>query len=143
MRLAWNVATLTAMTILPRTASTTQYKGAGVAKKPKSKSSKKPRPRTLRRAEERRLRKLIEERLELATLEPGGNAGRPLEVGSAAIVEARAAALGCAVCGGVLRSLSHDARTVNDVSLRWVLARCVDCETEREVWIRIVVPLAN
>ena len=117
--------------------------GARVAKKPKDKSSKKPRPRTLRRAEERRLRKLIDERLELAAMEPGGNPGRPLEVGSAAIVESRAAALGCAVCDGVLRSLSHDALTVDDVSLRRVRARCVECETEREVWVRILVPLAN
>lgn len=114
-----------------------------VAKKPKSKSSKKSRPRTLRRVEERRLRKLVADRLKLAAVEPGGYAGRPLDVSSAAIVESRATALGCAVCAGTLRSLAHDARTVDGVSLRLVKARCVECETERCVWVRIVAPMMN
>lgn len=114
-----------------------------VAKKPKKKSPKKTRPRTLRRTEERRLRKLVAERLQLAAIEPGGNPRRPLEVGSAAIVESRAAALGCAVCAGTLRPLSHDALTVDDVALRKVQARCVACESERTVWVRIAVPMIN
>lgn len=111
--------------------------------KPKRKSPKKSRPRTLRRVQERRLRKLVAERLELAALEPGGSTGRPLEVRSAAIVESRAAALGCAICAGALRSLSHDASTVDGVSLRKVKARCVQCESERTVWVRIVAPMIN
>ena len=53
----------------------------------KTKSPKKSRPRTLCRVEERRLRELVAERLELAAVESDGNAGRPLEVSSAAIVE--------------------------------------------------------
>lgn len=116
-----------------------------MAKKPKKKPKppKKSRPRTLRRVDERRLRKLVAERLELAAIEPGGNAGRPLEVSSSAIVESRATALGCAVCSGTLRSLSHDAQTVDGVSLRRVKARCVECETERTVWVRIATPMLN
>jgi hypothetical protein len=114
-----------------------------VAKKPKSKATKEPRPRTLRRIQERRLRKLAAERMALAAVEAGGNAGRPIELASAAIVESRAAALGCAVCAGALRSLSQDALMVDGVSLRRVRARCVECEMEREVWLRIVTPMAN
>ncbi|MFT5357485.1 MAG: hypothetical protein ACI9KE_004722 [Polyangiales bacterium] len=114
-----------------------------VAKKPKKKSSKKSRPRTLRRVEEKRLRKLVAERLALAAVEPGGNAARPLEVSSAAIVESRAAALGCAVCSGALRSRPHGALTVDGVALRKVQARCVECENERTVWVRIVVPMLH
>ena len=114
-----------------------------MAKKPKSKSPKKARPRTLRRVQERRLRKLAEERLALARVEAGGYAARPIEVVSAAVVESRATSLGCAVCAGTLRSLSHDALTVDGVALRRVRARCVECETEREVWVRIVGALVN
>lgn len=114
-----------------------------MAKKKKKSSAKKTRPRTLRRTEERRVRKLVEERVALAKAEEGGSPGRPIEVESAAIVEARATGLGCAVCAGALRSLAHDALTVEEVALRRVRARCVECDTEREVWVRIVVPLAN
>ena len=110
-----------------------------MAKKPK----KPKRPRTLRRSEKRKLEKLVQQRLELAKAEVGGSASRPLEVESAAIVESRAAGLGCPVCNGVARALGHDALSVDGVSLRRVMTRCAECETEREVWLRVVPALLN
>lgn len=93
--------------------------------------------------ERQRLQKLNAERLALAASEPGGEAERPIEVSSAALVEPIAAGLGCPVCAGWLRLVSHNAVTVNDVSLRQVLTRCAECEGERQVWIRIVAPMEH
>ena len=109
-----------------------------MAKKPKKK-----RARTLRRAESRARAKEIADRLTLASLEPGGRAERPLQVPTAALVETRAAALGCPACDSPARALSHDALEVDGVSLRHVVTRCTECEHEREVWVRIVVDAPN
>lgn len=110
-----------------------------VGKKPK----KKKRPRTLRRKVEREHAKEIADRLTLAMLEPGGRPERPLEVPTAAVVETRAEALGCPRCLSPSRARSHDATTVDGVSLRHVVTRCTECEHEREVWVRIVVQAPN
>ncbi len=108
-----------------------------------AKKKKKKRARTERREAERRRRKLVADRLALALLEPGGRAERPLEVPTAAIVETRAESLGCPRCEGSLRSVAHDANTVDGVLLRKVSARCLACDEIREVWIRIVAPKLN
>ena len=109
----------------------------------KKKPPKKSRPRTMRRTEVRRVQKLAAERIALAKAEVGGSAARPLVVESAAIVESRAYGLGCAVCAGVLRGFAHDAVTVDGVALRRVQSGCVECNTERETWVQIVVPRLN
>ena len=70
-------------------------------------------------------------------LEAGGNPARPIDVTSAAVVEARALTLACPRCEGRFRVLAHDAVTLGGVRLRKVQVRCTVCAAPREVWLRV------
>ena len=73
---------------------------------------KKPkRPRTAERVRERDTRKLIRDRQKLALLEPGGSAGRPIEVTSSSVIAVRARSIRCPLCDGELRLDEETAET--------------------------------
>jgi len=71
----------------------------------------------------------------LATLEPGGSPSRPIEVASAAVIEPRAAAIPCPLCGGTYRIHEH-TRPVP--GLRKVDVGCRHCSTPRTLWFRLL-----
>lgn len=114
----------------------------------KKRAPAKKRARTERRVVERDAVKLAKARLELAALERGGSAERPIEVSSASIVEPHALKLECVVCGGVTRLEEHAAMAPIDEgggrrSLRVVRVRCSRCGVPRELFFRIGTTLAN
>jgi len=76
-----------------------------------------------------------ERRERLAALERGGSRTRPIPVGSAAVVEVRAAALACPRCGGRYRIAEHVAPAA---ALRRVDVTCRHCGTPRSLWFRLV-----
>lgn len=114
-------------------------------------SKKRPpakRNRTVRREVERAGVKLAQARLELAMLEPGGSAERPIEVSSASVVEPHATSLECPACGGPSRLEEHSAVTLPDKagvprSLRVAQVRCSRCSVVRRIYFRIAIALAN
>ena len=71
----------------------------------------------------------------LASLGPGGSPSRPIEVGSASVIEARAAAMPCPHCGGFYRIHEH---TRPIAGLRQVDVQCRHCSAQRTLWFRIV-----
>ena len=90
-----------------------------------------------------RLRKqehsLAEDVETLGRTAPGGTPERALEVPSTAVVEGRATALPCHVCGEIaLKVEEHSAREVNGERLRVVRVSCTSCGAEREVFVRVV-----
>lgn len=106
------------------------------------------RSRTERREVERSAVKLAEARLQLASLEVGGSAARPIAVVSASLVEPQAASFGCAACGQPVRVEEHTAVTIPDPagtprSLRIARVRCTRCGVTRDIYFRISPPLAN
>ncbi|MBS2029972.1 MAG: hypothetical protein JST54_18875 [Deltaproteobacteria bacterium] len=75
----------------------------------------------------------------LGRVAPGGTPGSALEVPSTAVVEGRATALPCHVCGEVaLKVEEHSAREVDGERLRVVRVSCTSCGAEREVFVRVV-----
>lgn len=92
------------------------------------------RPRTARREGERAQKKLIADRERLWKLEPGGSAGRPITVESAAVIEPRATSMPCPQCGG--RLLFGDHRAPGG-GLRAVDVRCAQCHVIRTIWFRL------
>lgn len=103
--------------------------------------SKKKRPlraRNLRRALERDQDKLASARRKLHALEPGGSPERPLEVGSAAVIEGRAESLRCPDCEGELRTTAHEAREHGGELLREVTLTCRRCGATLTQYFRIV-----
>lgn len=93
------------------------------------------RDRTARRAHERALRKLVRAREKLAALEVGGSRERPMQVGSAAVVEVRVRSLACPQCEGPYRVDEHLAPASG---LRQVKATCTRCGVARDLWFRLV-----
>ena len=91
--------------------------------------------RTARRAQERAARDLVHDREKLAALSPGGTRARPMEVGSAAVVEPRINSLACPQCEGRYRVLDH--RSVGS-GIREVDVRCTTCSTPRTLWFKLV-----
>ncbi len=96
------------------------------------------RRRTERRAIERELGKLDQARERAAALEPGGAPERPIEVGSASLVEPIALGKRCHHCDGVLRLVEHDAPFVGGLRLRRVQSKCVSCGKPRTIWVKVV-----
>lgn len=74
-------------------------------------------------------------REQLASLAPGGSPRRPIAVRSAAVIEVRAAALACPLCGGEYRVHEH-TRPVPQ--LRRLDVACRHCSTPRTLWFTIV-----
>lgn len=99
---------------------------------------KKKRPRNLRRALEREQDKLSAARRRLIKLEVGGSPERPVEVASAAVIEARAESLSCPDCAGELRTDSHEAREHEGELLREVTLVCRRCAAALTQYFRIV-----
>jgi len=105
--------------------------------------TKKKRPRNLRRALEREQDKLSAARRKLITMEDGGRPDRPIEVASAAVIEARAASVPCPDCAGELRAESHEAREHQDELLREVTLICRRCGAALKQYFRIVPTRPN
>lgn len=93
------------------------------------------RPRTERRAQERAARKLVHDREKLFALSRGGSRERPIEVGSAAVIEVRVEALPCPQCEGRYRIREHAAPASG---LRRVDVTCRQCGAPRSLWFRLV-----
>ncbi|MEZ4398536.1 MAG: hypothetical protein R3B06_00850 [Kofleriaceae bacterium] len=106
-------------------------------------SKKPPRARAARRQADRAVAAATKTRDRIARLEPGGSAAWPITVPSAVVIEARAAALPCARCGGPLVVTAHDAQAAGDVRRRVVHARCNRCSAPRTVWFEVVAPVDN
>lgn len=98
---------------------------------------KKRRPRTVRRGELRATEKLAAARERLFELEPGGSAERPIEIATAAVVEAQAESLACPRCSGRHELEEHLAVTLRGVRLRQARLRCRQCGSRRSLWFRI------
>ena len=91
--------------------------------------------RTSRRAQERAARDLVRDREKLAALSPGGTRARPMEIGSASVVEPRINSLACPQCEGRYRVLDH--RSVGS-GIREVDVRCTTCSMPRTLWFKLV-----
>jgi predicted Zn finger-like uncharacterized protein len=96
--------------------------------------------RTERRARERDARQLVRDREKLAKLVAGGAREHPLEVTSAAVIEGRATALGCAQCEGEYQIVEHRS---GGAGVRAVDVRCRRCGVPRTLWFRIISADAN
>lgn len=79
-------------------------------------------------------RQLVRERERLAALEIGGSKERPIPVGSASVVEARARRLACPQCAGEYRVVEHRAA---GPAIRQVLVTCRQCAVSRSLWFRL------
>jgi hypothetical protein len=100
-------------------------------------------PRAQRRAESRRDAKVVRDRERLAALEAGGTPERPIEVVSASLVEPKARAMPCPVCGASVRVEDHTARTLQGAPRRMAHVVCPMCRHARVVYFSIRPPLQN
>jgi hypothetical protein len=96
--------------------------------------------RAERRARQRAIEKLARQRERLARLEPGGSAGRPIEVDTAAVIETRAESGECLRCGEAVRVIDHRAETHDGARVRVVVVRCSQCGAERTSYFTIRSP---
>jgi len=100
-------------------------------------------PRAERRADERRATKDLRDRERLSLLEVGGTPGHPIEVMSASLVEPRARALPCPLCGASVRLEEHAAKVIDGDLLRLARLLCPTCGHARTVYFVVRPPLAN
>jgi hypothetical protein len=100
-------------------------------------------PRAQRRAEGRQDAKDIRDRERLALLETGGSPERPFEVVTAALVEPKARALPCPICGGVVKLEDHTASTLRGVPERLAHVACTVCGHARVIYFVIRPLLPN
>jgi len=101
------------------------------------------RERKARREHERELRKTVRRlEREAATL-PGGAPDNPVNVASAAVVETRARATPCALCGGDLELRGDRATSTPRGVLRELQAVCRRCHAPRALWFLIAPTLAS
>jgi hypothetical protein len=113
-----------------------QHCGTAVA--PKKKSS-----RLLRRARAREQEKLVRDLERLARLEPGGSPERPLVIDTPAVVEVRAEAKPCPLCGGSLKLKEHAAENIDGARLRVARVACTMCGVKREIYFRLDEPMLH
>jgi hypothetical protein len=73
----------------------------------------------------------------LATLEPGGAPGLPIDVHSASQVEVRALGTPCLRCDGPYRLDEHTAEQVGGHRVRIVRLHCGHCGAHRVMYFRI------
>ncbi|RYZ05890.1 MAG: hypothetical protein EOO73_18430 [Myxococcales bacterium] len=106
-------------------------------------AAKKSRPRTKQREAARTLDKLRAARQRLFELQPGGSPEQPLQVVSAAVVEAQAESVPCPRCEGKHDIVEHVAVTRQGTRLREARLRCRQCGTTRSLWFRIQDALPN
>src|SRR5437016_2191197 len=100
-------------------------------------------PRALRRAEARHDAKVARDRQRHASLEPGGSPERPIAVATAALVEPKARAAPCVVCGGSARLEDHAASSVAGLPLRLARMHCPACGHRRTIHFVIRPDLPN
>ncbi len=92
---------------------------------------------------ERDTRKQVRERVRLASLEPGGSAGRPIDLSSASLVEVTAKSLPCVACGSHVLIQDHEAEMTADGPRRVVTVKCFQCGTPRTMYFYVAAQLAN
>jgi hypothetical protein len=97
----------------------------------------KKRARTDRRETTREALKLADAREKLSRLEAGGEAGRPIRVESASVIELRAESMRCPRCDGDLKIAEHTAHVVDGLAVRKVDTRCKHCGAPRTIWFVI------
>jgi hypothetical protein len=73
----------------------------------------------------------------LARIEPGGSPDRPLVIDSPAVVDIRAVAKPCPLCGGPLRLEEHAATEIGGTRLRVATVSCTQCGTRRSLYFRL------
>ena len=101
------------------------------------------RPRKARREQERTLRKQVQ-RVERDARElPGGQAERPIDVTSAAVIDPRAREARCLRCGGELELRGDRASSTPRGVLRRIDLVCRFCHAPRTLWFRVNPPQAN
>lgn len=79
----------------------------------------------------------------LARLEPGGAPDRPVLIDSPALVELRAVAKPCPLCGGSLRLETHAAEKIAGVRLRVAAVACTLCGARRAMYFRLAEPTVH
>jgi hypothetical protein len=89
------------------------------------------------------LRKLVRRTEALAGELLGGSPERPIDVGSASVVEGKARATPCIQCGGELEQRGDGATSTARGILREVALVCRRCHAPRTLWFRIAPPAAN
>jgi hypothetical protein len=101
------------------------------------------RPRKARREQERSLRKQVQ-RVERDARElPGGQAERPIEVTSVAVIEPKTRDARCLRCGGELEARADHASSTPRGILRRIDLVCRFCHAPRILWFRVSPPRAN
>lgn len=110
-----------------------------MAKKP----SRPPTARAARRELARDARKDVRERQRLAALLPGAVPDRAIEIASPAVVELRAQAEPCPLCGGNQTCDEHAAVVIGGEPLREARLSCRLCHARRSVWFRIAPDRPN
>jgi hypothetical protein len=98
------------------------------------------RPRAERRARERAQQHVVRDLERLARLAPGGAPERPIVVDSPAVVDIRATASPCPLCGGALRLTEHGAESIDGVRLRLAHVACTQCGSRRTIYFRLDPP---
>jgi hypothetical protein len=101
------------------------------------------RGRVERRAQARAHEKLVRDLDRLARLEPGGTPDQPVVIESPSVVELRAVAKPCPLCGGSRRLETHAAEKIAGVRLRVAWVRCTLCGTRRAVYFRLAEPTVH
>ncbi len=91
----------------------------------------------MRAREQARLRRDLER---AARLEAGGAPDHPLVIDSPVLVDIRAVAEPCPLCGGLLRLDAHTAEVVDGVRLRVASVVCTQCGGRRSVYFRLAEP---
>ncbi len=103
-------------------------------------TERKRRGRAERRLQARTEQRLTRELDRLARMQPGGAPDRPLVIDTPAVVELRAVARPCPLCGGSLRLKAHTAEVIEDVRLRVAAVACTACGSERSLYFRLEWP---
>jgi hypothetical protein len=101
------------------------------------------RPRRKRREQERALRKQVRQTEALAGELAGGAPDRPIDVGSASVVEGKARATPCIQCGGELDLRADRATSTARGVLRELALACRRCHAPRTLWFRIAPRATN
>jgi hypothetical protein len=100
--------------------------------------SRPPRPRRQQREQQRALRKTVHQLERLAAEMPGGSPERPIDVGSASIVETKARSIACVQCEALALELGADRATSTPRGvLRELAMICRQCHAPRAVWFRV------
>jgi hypothetical protein len=103
-----------------------------------AKPKRAPRARTAARRRRLADEKLFQARMKLMDLEPGGSPERPIDVGTAALIEPKARSMPCPRCEEPFDVASHEAHADDRGRLREVALDCRTCGTKRSAWFRIV-----